>query len=416
MNENYVKMYQLVEFFITKFGYIFVDTSMKNDEEVYLVNSKNNCYQLIRITTKNIDSVVYDKLKINHIKDIISKTLRMDINFVDIHISQDEILENELYDSVAIDVGYYSGIDLTVGYPGIKKVLHEVMDVNEEYKRISDSLQDYFITSKEIAKRKKALHQKPVVTITMISISLILYFLMYYFQYQTNYNYSEVSIIVAFGGYYQAFVRGLHQYYRLLTSGFLHIDFFHLFMNMYALYIVGPGIERKYGSKNMLLTMIASIIMGNVFVYLLQGNTIALGISGGIYGLLGLIVINAFSSGLVNQPEYRRQLFYMLGINMFISLLPDVSLLGHLGGFVSGIIIGLYLDSNPLWKRIKKNALLAFITLSLGSTLLIYNSKDRPVDHVYYKTDLEVFEIYEVLGLSDYADAKNIQIIDFYSK
>jgi membrane associated rhomboid family serine protease len=127
----------------------------------------------------------------------------------------------------------------------------------------------------------------------------------------------------------------LGDWWRLLTAAFLHIGPVHLLLNMLALLVFGSELERRLGRWRFLALYLLSALGGAVAIQLF-GNPVGSvgGASTAIYGLLG---------GLGVLMLYRRQdmrgLLTLLAINVFISFLPGISLLGHLGGLVVGALI-----------------------------------------------------------------------------
>jgi rhomboid protease GluP len=131
------------------------------------------------------------------------------------------------------------------------------------------------------------------------------------------------------------------EYWRLLAAGFLHIQPFHLLMNMYALYSYG-WLERTFGPALFAAILLLSIIGGNLLsVYLGNEGAITLGISGGLYGLLAAYMVLLFKLGLLQQPEIQSSLLRVLVINLVINLFPNVSRQGHAGGFLTGFVIAM---------------------------------------------------------------------------
>jgi membrane associated rhomboid family serine protease len=122
------------------------------------------------------------------------------------------------------------------------------------------------------------------------------------------------------------------QWWRVATSAFTHVSPLHLGLNMLALLIFGSELERQLGRGRYLTVYLVSALGGaaslQLFGAYFQG---VVGASGAIYGLLG-----AFGVVLVSQKQDLRGLLTLLGINLAISFLPGVSLLGHLGGLVAG--------------------------------------------------------------------------------
>lgn len=130
--------------------------------------------------------------------------------------------------------------------------------------------------------------------------------------------------------------------WRLFCAMFIHIGIIHLFMNMYFLNIMGPIFERLYGPRNFLIIFILSGLMGNLFTYAFGSTrTVSAGASTALYGLLGLaigIMINYRSDEILRS--FGASFISIVVINIVYSLLmPGVGVLGHLGGFISGVIL-----------------------------------------------------------------------------
>jgi membrane associated rhomboid family serine protease len=122
-------------------------------------------------------------------------------------------------------------------------------------------------------------------------------------------------------------------YYRLITSGFLHVSLLHIGANMLALAIVGPPLERLIGRWRFAALYLLSLLGGSVAVYAF-GNALqpVVGASGAVFGL--------FAACLVMVRRLGLDLQWLIGIIVlnfvFTFSVSDVSKLGHLGGFVAG--------------------------------------------------------------------------------
>ena len=135
------------------------------------------------------------------------------------------------------------------------------------------------------------------------------------------------------------------EWYRIITSGFLHFGIIHLAMNMYSLYHLGPVLERSMGPVRFSLAYAAALVGGAVGALVESPNALTMGASGAIFGLLGLLVMMFRDRGIgLNQSG----LGQVLLLNAFISFSGFVSLGGHAGGFIVGIVLGiLYWGANP---------------------------------------------------------------------
>lgn len=123
------------------------------------------------------------------------------------------------------------------------------------------------------------------------------------------------------------------QYWRLLTSGFLHWSVMHLVINMLSLYIVGRDLERIFGTARYLAIYLISLLGGSGLVMALEGDpTLTAGASGAIYGLMGALLVVVLRLKL--SPT---TVLIVIGFNLALSIgLPNISLFGHLGGLVFG--------------------------------------------------------------------------------
>lgn len=120
--------------------------------------------------------------------------------------------------------------------------------------------------------------------------------------------------------------------WRLLTSAFLHFGLLHLVMNMLALLVLGADLERTLGRVRFLALYVIAAVFGGAAVTLFsEPISETVGASGGVFGLLGAAAVII----RINHGDLR-PLISVLVLNLVISLLPGISLLGHLGGLVGG--------------------------------------------------------------------------------
>ena len=139
------------------------------------------------------------------------------------------------------------------------------------------------------------------------------------------------------------YITQLHEYYRLLTSGFLHDGLLHILFNMVFLYFVGPALEQAIGKLNFLAVYLATLLAGSFGALLFSPAIPTVGASGALFGLLGALVVVAHYRGI---SIWQSGLGPTLLINVVFSLtIADISIGGHLGGFVGGLICGvLYME------------------------------------------------------------------------
>jgi membrane associated rhomboid family serine protease len=130
-----------------------------------------------------------------------------------------------------------------------------------------------------------------------------------------------------------------HEYWRLLTAGFLHIGLFHILVNMLSLYFVGTVLEPAIGRLNFLAVYFASLLSGSFGALLFQPDAPTAGASGAIFGIFGALIVVARDRGI---PIWQSGLGVVLMINLVFSVtFSGISLGGHLGGLAGGLVTGL---------------------------------------------------------------------------
>jgi membrane associated rhomboid family serine protease len=169
-------------------------------------------------------------------------------------------------------------------------------------------------------------------------------------------------------GVYEALVlwpRGIAYYgeaYRLATSAFLHADLMHILFNMWALYVIGPSLERWMGRMRFIGLYALSGLGGSVLVYLITPPDVpTLGASGAIFGLFGATFVVARRLNLDV-----RWVVGLIVINLvFTFVAPGISWQGHIGGLVTGAAVCWVYAYAP-----RANRTLIQIGFSIGVLLL----------------------------------------------
>ena len=139
--------------------------------------------------------------------------------------------------------------------------------------------------------------------------------------------------------------------YRV-TAVYKHQSFFFfiqkknfLFLNLLTLYFIGPELEFYLGKMRYLLLYLLCGIGGNVVSLFFDGNAISAGCSTALFGLFGYYIVQAKRSSSPWMRELGRQYFVFIAMNIIFNLFDsNVSLSGHLGGLLSGVLLGFILS------------------------------------------------------------------------
>lgn len=132
------------------------------------------------------------------------------------------------------------------------------------------------------------------------------------------------------------------QYWRLLTSMFLHGGVMHLAFNMYGLLFVGIFLEPVLGSNRYLLVYILTGLLASIASIIWHPATVSVGASGAIFGLYGvflaLLTTNLFPPEIKKPFLINTALF--VGYNLLMGLAGNTDNAAHIGGLLSGLVLG----------------------------------------------------------------------------
>ena len=146
---------------------------------------------------------------------------------------------------------------------------------------------------------------------------------------------TDSSSLTDDGGVSQATVAA-GEYWRLITAGFLHAGPFHLLTNMLALWILGSMIEPALGKWRFALVYFVSLLCGSFGALLLSPDSLTVGASGAVFGLMGAAAIVARNRGFSLMES---GLGIWIGLNLLITFtIPNISIGGHIGGLVGGSV------------------------------------------------------------------------------
>ncbi len=151
----------------------------------------------------------------------------------------------------------------------------------------------------------------------------------------------SVDALFAWGGVNrQAVVAG--QSWRMITYMFLHAGFLHILFNMFALVYIGQLLEPLQGKFRFAVSYILSGVCAGLLSMLMHPYSVGVGASGAIFGMYGVflaMLTTNFISRTARNTMMRSILFFVV-FNLFMGMQGNVDNAAHIGGLVSGIIIG----------------------------------------------------------------------------
>lgn len=179
------------------------------------------------------------------------------------------------------------------------------------------------------------------------------------------------------------------EWYRVFTSGFLHVSILHLGVNMWALWVLGKVTEQALGRTRMGLIYMVSLAAGSFGAMVVSPHSITLGASGAIFGLMGGLLVVAKTRGIAMRDS---GLLGVVGFNLVLTffLSSYLSVGGHIGGLIGGALAAFVIIDIPnripaLRGQAKEayvwvSALAMIVVLTFGAMVLANQAgKDVPI-------------------------------------
>lgn len=370
LNKKDIITMKLLHYFITEENYSpVVLHGAKN--EIWLENMDND-YKIVRIVSNyihNNEQLDFDIFKTKRIvKSIKKKTLNVNMPVLSIFIDLGDnvklreekdidlvYLENEK-DIKKYDFLYkhFPDLDkkLTFKEKGMNLFLKITEDINkknvEEARRVEEIFKPKF----------------PIVTYVLIGINVAIFLIGMLF----GLNNVFINLFANYGPYV---VDG--EYYRLITSAFIHANILHIAFNMYALYLLGSQAESFFGKWKFLIIYLLSAISGSLLSILLNQGSVSVGASGAVFGIMGALLYFGYNYRVYLGNTLVKEIIPVILINLaFGFMLTGVDNYAHIGGLVGGITtamaVGLTTRSG---KTDKLNGII--ITILLFAFLIFMN-------------------------------------------
>ena len=210
----------------------------------------------------------------------------------------------------------------------------------------------------------------PVVAYALIAINVVIWFV----EIATSGGgHIGGGRVIADGALYGPLIAApQHEYWRLVTSGFLHDNqlpngIFHIGFNMYLLYILGRMLEPAIGRLRFAVLYLTSLLGGSFGALLLSSHSFTVGASGAVFGLMGGAVVMLRSRGFDPMASGIPGLILL---NLVFSLaFPGISIGGHIGGLITGAAAAYLLVELGERRRLQVPALLGCLVLAVAAVV-----------------------------------------------
>lgn len=127
-----------------------------------------------------------------------------------------------------------------------------------------------------------------------------------------------------------------HQYWRLITSGFVHENLLHIGFNMYVLYVLGSLLEPALGSVKFAVIYGVSLLTGSLGALLVSPHVLTVGASGAVFGVMGAAAVEMRARQI---PLMQSGVGGLILLNLILSFtFSNISWGGHVGGLIGGAV------------------------------------------------------------------------------
>ncbi|MGP4107271.1 rhomboid family intramembrane serine protease [Virgibacillus sp. L01] len=232
---------------------------------------------------------------------------------------------------------------------------------------------------------------KPFLTYFLLGINIIIFLLL-----ELDGSSQSTETLIKFGAKYNPAIIEKGEWWRIISSMFLHIGFLHLFMNMFAVYYLGTAVERIYGSIRFIVVYLLAGIGGGLASFAFTTN-ISAGASGALFGLFGALLFFGLIHKKIFFQTMGRSMLLIIGINLLFGfMVPQVDNGAHLGGLVTGFIASAILHLPGLKKMsMQLLALILYVVIILG--LIIFG-----IQHNLNSPSYQLMKVEQLAAVQDY--------------
>lgn len=395
LTEEYT-MYKLAHNLVTKEGYDVLHINTEA-QELWLEKNENKVSKVIRLIHKGFDWKNHLKTDIARVfqrtkameKMLIGKTIEIYNIYISAHtpVEDWEDLKRPLQlnakNPIKMNVFYLTNTDYEeemlrlqaeVGGQLIEK--DQLTSDSEKESTIKEFQIELSSTKYNAQKKKERVFSfgKPLMTYILIIINIIMFILLEVKGGSTN-----TEVLIEYGAKYNpAILDG--EWWRIISSMFLHIGVFHLFMNMLALYYLGLAVERIFGSWRFTAIYFLAGIGGGLTSFAFS-MSISAGASGAIFGLFGALLFFGTVHKKIFLQTMGRGILMVLVLNLVIGFtIPNIDMGAHLGGLVTGFLASaiFHLPENKNFK-LQLLALIAYGFLLFGLVVYGINATNNSV-------------------------------------
>ncbi|PAV29063.1 rhomboid family intramembrane serine protease [Virgibacillus profundi] len=403
--EEQFTMYKIANHLVQNSQYEVLHINDK-DEEIWLEKYENKTSRLIRIAHQGFDWKNHLKKDIAHVfqkakamsRLLIGKNIELHNVYIAAHPPVDdwEVLKKPMQlkekNPIKMKIYYLAEDEFTeeetrfyeaVGSTSPKTaedVPESVMEEKVQFYKKS-------LTEAQQSKQKEVENifsfGKPFLIYLLLIVNVFMFFLL-----ERNGDSQSIENLIEFGAKYNPAIIERGEWWRVISSMFLHIGFLHLFMNMLAVYYLGSLVERIYGSWRFLIIYFLAGIGGGLASFAFSSHVSA-GASGALFGLFGALLFFGVIHKKVFFQTMGKNILLLIGINIVFGFtIPQIDMGAHLGGLIAGFIASaiIHLPSN---KDLPKQLIAFAVYLVMIVGLVIFGIENNMNSQAYNLMKIE---------------------------
>jgi membrane associated rhomboid family serine protease len=219
----------------------------------------------------------------------------------------------------------------------------------------------------ECAKQRTQVHRlREMSTIPRVTYALLAINIIAFLTEQGQFSFAGTGIhgtVIQEGVLYRYAIAEGHEYWRLITAGFLHENFLHIGFNMYLLYLLGMMLEPALGGVRFAAIYFTALLAGSFGALLATGNP-TLGASGAVFGLMGAAAVELRSR---RMSVMESGIGGLIVLNLILSFtLANISVGAHVGGLLGGALAALAIKTADT-RGARALGLLACLAISVAA-------------------------------------------------
>ncbi len=406
-----VFVYQVLDCLVTEYDYKIVNVP-REKKDIWIANEKNDTFPMIRLNAQSTSSTIFEQDYLGKVKSALMMVLNKQAPLLMINTNEESSsFVEEDYVQIVLTSDKVSDTSLFDAFPKLARALKVVDNNEQECIRLQHHLQ-----SNQMHKLKESRKFKwstaPKVTVVIAAFCVLVFAIIQLFVY--NGSDSWLATLIASGGYYKALVVYNQEYWRILTTGFIHLDFITLLFYIMAIFQVGRICEKVYPVSKYAIIFLGSLFVGNVFPLIFNDNIVTFGLGAGLFGALAALVVYARDTKLYKNKLWKMQFNQIIFITLISSFLNGNAFSSQVGGFLTGLFLAIIFYQGESLKIYKKHFIACGIIILgvIGYAGLQVNSAYPQLSEL----DKAVVKEYKALGFEEYAKQIETRLKDAYKE